>query len=198
MVTCQSKLGTQYTPDRTDLAPVLDMRAWRNIQWKQRAHGKYQEKSYERLHGVGCGKRSVPLARRGSHRRTMEYGGPYNAGEIFKLDPTGKRTVLYAFTGGADGGNSRGRIGAGCCRQLLRRGVLRGLGLGRALQIGCHGSRVRALLRFPARRTADALVRHWLATRRRIFMAHPRIATDSGVLYKLDTTHRWADSRPGR
>jgi uncharacterized repeat protein (TIGR03803 family) len=31
-------------------------------------------------------------------------GGAYNQGTIFKLDPFGNETVLYSFTGGADGG----------------------------------------------------------------------------------------------
>ena len=31
-------------------------------------------------------------------------GGPSNAGVVYKLDPAGQETVLYAFTGGADGG----------------------------------------------------------------------------------------------
>ena len=36
---------------------------------------------------------------------TTSGGGPSNAGVVFKLDPTGKETVLYSFTGGADGAN---------------------------------------------------------------------------------------------
>jgi uncharacterized repeat protein (TIGR03803 family) len=32
-----------------------------------------------------------------------EYGGASNAGTVFKLDPAGNETVLYSFTGGADG-----------------------------------------------------------------------------------------------
>src|SRR5271168_346661 len=32
-------------------------------------------------------------------------GGTNNAGVVFKIDPSGKETVLYSFTGGADGGN---------------------------------------------------------------------------------------------
>jgi uncharacterized repeat protein (TIGR03803 family) len=32
-------------------------------------------------------------------------GGSANAGTVFKVDPSGKLTVLYSFTGGADGGN---------------------------------------------------------------------------------------------
>jgi uncharacterized repeat protein (TIGR03803 family) len=39
---------------------------------------------------------------------TTTNGGRYGAGTVFKLDTTGKETVLYSFTGGADGGRSRG------------------------------------------------------------------------------------------
>jgi uncharacterized repeat protein (TIGR03803 family) len=35
---------------------------------------------------------------------TTYYGGAANAGVVFKLDTAGHETVLYAFTGGADGG----------------------------------------------------------------------------------------------
>ena len=34
---------------------------------------------------------------------TTGIGGAYNAGTIFKLDNTGKETVIYSFTGGTDG-----------------------------------------------------------------------------------------------
>jgi uncharacterized repeat protein (TIGR03803 family) len=34
---------------------------------------------------------------------TTFYGGASNAGVVFKLSPTGTETVLYSFTGGADG-----------------------------------------------------------------------------------------------
>jgi uncharacterized repeat protein (TIGR03803 family) len=41
---------------------------------------------------------------------TTVYGGisracPSGCGVVFKLDPTGKETVLHSFAGGADGGN---------------------------------------------------------------------------------------------
>lgn len=36
---------------------------------------------------------------------TTFLGGVYHAGTVFKLDKTGKETVLYSFTGGADGAN---------------------------------------------------------------------------------------------
>jgi uncharacterized repeat protein (TIGR03803 family) len=35
---------------------------------------------------------------------TTTGGGPSNQGTVFKLDRTGKESVLYSFTGGADGG----------------------------------------------------------------------------------------------
>jgi uncharacterized repeat protein (TIGR03803 family) len=34
---------------------------------------------------------------------TTSYGGSFNFGTVFKLDTTGHETVLYSFTGGADG-----------------------------------------------------------------------------------------------
>ena len=34
---------------------------------------------------------------------TTLYGGAANAGVVYKLDPSGQQTVLYSFTGGADG-----------------------------------------------------------------------------------------------
>lgn len=34
---------------------------------------------------------------------TTQNGGPNNAGTVFKIDPTGKKTVLYSFTVSADG-----------------------------------------------------------------------------------------------
>jgi uncharacterized repeat protein (TIGR03803 family) len=37
-------------------------------------------------------------------------GGAYGAGVVFKLDPSGNETVLYAFTGGADGGSPDGPL----------------------------------------------------------------------------------------
>jgi uncharacterized repeat protein (TIGR03803 family) len=35
---------------------------------------------------------------------TTQNGGPDNAGTVFKVDSTGKKTVLYSFTGSIDGG----------------------------------------------------------------------------------------------
>jgi uncharacterized repeat protein (TIGR03803 family) len=51
---------------------------------------------------------------------TTEVGGAANFGVVFKLDTTGKETVLYSFTGGTDGAHPRGRFGPGRCGQPLR------------------------------------------------------------------------------
>src|SRR5207245_451954 len=40
----------------------------------------------------------------GNFYGTTSQGGPANAGTVFQLTPAGTFTVLYAFTGGADGG----------------------------------------------------------------------------------------------
>jgi len=41
---------------------------------------------------------------------TASSGGTSSAGVVFKVDPTGKETVLYAFTGGADGSTPEGGL----------------------------------------------------------------------------------------
>jgi uncharacterized repeat protein (TIGR03803 family) len=46
---------------------------------------------------------SVILDAEGDLYGTTEFGGPAEAGTVFKLNTTGKETVLYSFTGGADG-----------------------------------------------------------------------------------------------
>jgi uncharacterized repeat protein (TIGR03803 family) len=38
------------------------------------------------------------------------FGGDYSSGVVYKLDRTGKQTVLYSFTGGADGGSPFGAL----------------------------------------------------------------------------------------
>ena len=41
---------------------------------------------------------------------TTYYGGAYNSGTLFKLSKSGKETVLYSFTGGADGSSPSGGL----------------------------------------------------------------------------------------
>ena len=46
----------------------------------------------------------------GNFYGTTSQGGPANAGTVFQLTPAGTFTVLYAFTGGADGGYPYGTL----------------------------------------------------------------------------------------
>lgn len=41
---------------------------------------------------------------------TTVSGGAYNAGIVFRVDAAGNETVLFAFTGGADGANPAGGV----------------------------------------------------------------------------------------
>jgi uncharacterized repeat protein (TIGR03803 family) len=47
----------------------------------------------------------VIMDRKGNLYGTTYYGGASGAGAVFKLDTSGTETVLYSFTGGADGSN---------------------------------------------------------------------------------------------
>jgi uncharacterized repeat protein (TIGR03803 family) len=46
----------------------------------------------------------------GNFYGTTQIGGKYNRGVVFKLDSTGQQTILYVFTGAADGGIPIGRL----------------------------------------------------------------------------------------
>jgi len=46
----------------------------------------------------------------GNLHGTTLLGGPANIGTVFKVDKTGKESVLYNFTGGTDGGNPAGGV----------------------------------------------------------------------------------------
>lgn len=46
----------------------------------------------------------------GNFYGTTQFGGSSNRGLVFKLDPKGNETILYTFTGGADGGIPIGRV----------------------------------------------------------------------------------------
>src|SRR5271165_968876 len=41
---------------------------------------------------------------------TAQYGGAYGLGTLYKIDPAGNMTVLYNFTGQADGGNPASQL----------------------------------------------------------------------------------------
>jgi uncharacterized repeat protein (TIGR03803 family) len=52
----------------------------------------------------------VILDSKGNMYGTASGGGTANAGLVFKLDPSGNETVLYIFTGGADGDEPTGAL----------------------------------------------------------------------------------------
>jgi uncharacterized repeat protein (TIGR03803 family) len=41
---------------------------------------------------------------------TTYYGGDFGLGTVFKIDPSGAETLLYSFTGGADGGGPQAAV----------------------------------------------------------------------------------------
>ena len=49
----------------------------------------------------------------GNFYGTTQFGGTSGQGVVFKLDSSGKETVLYSFTGGTDGGIPIGRLVGG-------------------------------------------------------------------------------------
>jgi uncharacterized repeat protein (TIGR03803 family) len=53
----------------------------------------------------GCGPSALIQATDGNFYGTDEFGGPFGAGEVYKITPAGKFTSLYTFTGGTDGAN---------------------------------------------------------------------------------------------
>jgi uncharacterized repeat protein (TIGR03803 family) len=53
----------------------------------------------------GSGPSAAPLAidAAGNIYGTTGNGGAYSVGTVYKISPSGQETVLYTFTGGADG-----------------------------------------------------------------------------------------------
>jgi uncharacterized repeat protein (TIGR03803 family) len=69
-----------------------------------------QAQTYEVLHAFGGARGSTPAAGvildgKGNIYGTTFHGGAYGNGTVYKLSLAGKETLLYSFTGGADGGN---------------------------------------------------------------------------------------------
>jgi uncharacterized repeat protein (TIGR03803 family) len=48
---------------------------------------------------------SLIMDPQGNFYGTTEFGGVYGQGTVFKVTPAGVETILYSFSGGADGGN---------------------------------------------------------------------------------------------
>ncbi len=57
------------------------------------------------LTAKGAVPQSIIRDQAGNIYGTTQHGGAWGAGVVFKLDSAGQETVLYNFTGGADGGN---------------------------------------------------------------------------------------------
>src|SRR5579863_561725 len=70
-----------------------------------------------------------------------QYGGTANCnlgcGVIFKIDTTGKETVLYSFTGGADGGYPQGSLVQDLIGNLYGTADIGGIGQGASCPLGC-------------------------------------------------------------
>ncbi|HTQ54809.1 MAG TPA: choice-of-anchor tandem repeat GloVer-containing protein [Bryobacteraceae bacterium] len=69
---------------------------------------------------------------------TTSAGGAANLGTVFELDPTGNETVLYSFTGGADGGFPRAAVIRNSSGNLFGtawQGGLRGGGVAFAIKL---------------------------------------------------------------
>jgi uncharacterized repeat protein (TIGR03803 family) len=49
---------------------------------------------------------------------TTYFGGAANAGVVYQLDTSGQETVLYSFTGGADGAHPRAGVIRDCAGNL--------------------------------------------------------------------------------
>jgi uncharacterized repeat protein (TIGR03803 family) len=70
---------------------------------------------------------------------TTYSGGPANAGVVYQLDATGHETVLYRFTGGADGKNPNAGVIRDAEGNLYGTSVYGGIGYGVVYQVNAAG-----------------------------------------------------------
>ena len=68
---------------------------------------------------------------------TTSGGGAYGNGVVFNLSPSGTETVLYSFTGGADGGVPRGTLISDPADSLYGTASLGGNLAGHCVGLGC-------------------------------------------------------------
>ncbi len=68
------------------------------------------------------------------------FGGPANAGVVYQVDATGHETVLYRFTGGADGQNPNGGVIRDPAGNLYGTTVHGGIGYGVVYQVNAAGN----------------------------------------------------------
>ena len=70
---------------------------------------------------------------------TTYSGGPANAGVVYQLDATGHETILYRFTGGADGANPNAGVIRDAEGNLYGTTVYGGIGYGVLYQVNAAG-----------------------------------------------------------
>jgi len=68
---------------------------------------------------------------------TTSAGGASNSGTVFKIDTTGKETILYSFTGGADGGFPYGGLVLNPAGNLYGATSAGGIATGNCFPYGC-------------------------------------------------------------
>jgi uncharacterized repeat protein (TIGR03803 family) len=76
----------------------------------------------------------------GNFAGTTTQGGASNAGTVFTITPSGSATVLYAFTGGADGANPYGALVQDTDGSLLGTTSSGGAGAGTVFRISLAGN----------------------------------------------------------
>jgi uncharacterized repeat protein (TIGR03803 family) len=70
---------------------------------------------------------------------TLAYAGSTGAGEVYKLDAAGTLTVLYSFTGGADGGTPLAGLIRDSAGNLYGTAATGGTGLGVVFKLDSNG-----------------------------------------------------------
>ena len=88
----------------TRLSPLLRQFALQDFACKESVDECCAANRFTGDNGVGFPQAGVVRDSSGNLYGTTQNGGSSNAGTVFKVDPTGKKTVLYSFTGSTDGG----------------------------------------------------------------------------------------------
>jgi uncharacterized repeat protein (TIGR03803 family) len=70
---------------------------------------------------------------------TTTHGGPNDAGTVFKISPDGTESVLYAFTGGSDGGNPEAGVVLDSAGNLYGGAYAGAHALGAVFEVDPHG-----------------------------------------------------------
>src|SRR5579871_3234130 len=84
----------------------------------------------------------APLVRdsAGNLYGTASSGGALDSGVVFKVTPSGQETVLYSFTGGADGGDPQSGLFLGSKGELYGVTTRGGTGAGVVFEVSASGT----------------------------------------------------------